>query len=161
MMRAPRKIEWALIAVTALLAVPLFAARGGTPNLGKATEITITATPEDKGLLECSLARVIGGHRCAYRTAQSQWDQQPAPRDLIQPFVATDGDVYLMSGLFEDPAVKPRLGRRWHTVRFVARCQVRMLDNLVDVAIRFHPTDPWLPTPEAIYVAEVQSCQIE
>src|SRR5262245_36615148 len=120
-MKVQRKIEWLLIAFTAVLAVPLFAARGGTPNLGKLTELTITATPEDRGLLECSLPRVVGGHRCAYRTARSGWDEQPSPRDLIQPFVATDGDVYLMSGLFEDPAVKPRLGPRWGNARFVAR----------------------------------------
>jgi len=154
-----RRIEWALTALTAVIAVPLFAARGGTPRLGKVIQLSVTATPEDKGLLECSLPRPVGEHRCAYRTARSKWDNPPARSDLIQPFVAIDGDVYLLSGLFEDASVRSHLRR--HATRFTASCRVRLLDEVTDVAFHFHPTDPWLPPDYPLYVGEVLSCDAE
>jgi hypothetical protein len=150
-----------MIALTFAIAVPLFAARGGTPHLGGVIPLSITATPEDKGLLECSLPRPIGPHRCAYRTAEARWESAPSPHDLVQPFVSTDGIVYLISGLFDDPAVRPHLGPRYATIRFTANCRVRVLDHVSDVGFRFHPTDRWLSPPDPIYAVEALSCSVD
>jgi hypothetical protein len=156
----PRRIEWALTALTAVIAVPLFAARGGTPRTGKVIQLTVTPTPEDEGGLECSLPKSIGEHRCAYRTARSRWDDPPARSDLIRPFVAIDGDVYLLSGLFEDGSVRAHM-RRNPRARFTASCKVHLLDTVTDVAFRFHPTDRWLPPDYPLYIGEVRSCHVE
>ena len=156
-----RKLEWALVLLTGTLAVPLFLARGSTPHTGAVMEIVVTTVPMDRDRLQCRLSRPIAGHRCAHRDDTTPWVPPPSEHDLIQPFVSVDHELYLMAGLFDEANVRTTVRRRIAGSRFTARCKSRLLERVRDARIRFHPTDPWGPEGEPVWVAEVLSCKIE
>jgi hypothetical protein len=156
-----RKLEWALVLLTGVLAVPLFLDRGRTPRKGTVLELVVTAVPVDLQRLQCRLPRPINDHRCAYRDDQTPWLPPPSERNLIRPFVSIEHTLYLMSGLFDDENVKTTVQQRMPDSRFTARCKSRLLDLVSDAKVRFRFTDPWGPEGEPVWVAEVISCKIE
>ncbi|HEX7672364.1 MAG TPA: hypothetical protein VF395_22375 [Polyangiaceae bacterium] len=160
-MRVAPKREWAILAVSCALSVPLFLSRGRMPRIGTVLEAPITVTPADQPNLGCELGRAVGTYRCAYRDDETPFRPPPAPHDLVQPFLTTERALYLVPGLFDAPAVRTHLERQYSGARFTARCQLRLVERVLDFKFRFHVTDPWVTPKEPSWVGEPLSCVVE
>jgi hypothetical protein len=146
---------------TVVLAVPLFLSRGGGFHFaGRSVVASLAVAPSDRHALACALDRPIGQRRCAYR---SDTGAAPAvePRDLIQPFVTSEGETLLVAGFFEMPPIATRLVRQYSNARFTARCKLRLVEQVKDVRVRLHPAEPWSSPDEPLWMAEPESCRIQ
>jgi hypothetical protein len=134
--------------------------RGRPPGVGAILDAPISVVPEDAERLGCVLPYAVGAYRCEYADDFNRFAPPPTPGERVQPFVTTEHDVYLVPGLFTQPAIAAfSAGHRG--VRFVARCRVRLLARVPTPRIRFQPTDGWDDSKDPAWLAEPVSCVAE
>jgi hypothetical protein len=151
--------EWSLVAVTAVLSAVLWLARGGAPRVGDLVEAPITLVPTDRDGLECALSHPVGRYRCAYSDAGTPTSPPPDPAEVIQPYVTTSRALFLVPGLFEVLSVRLFVARVAPSRRFVARCKLRLVEQVPEFQTRFRTEDAWAKAREPSWVAEPVSCE--
>jgi hypothetical protein len=71
--------------------------------------------------------------------------------------MTTERALYLVPGLFEQPAVATYVSRHVEGARFTARCKLRLVEMVDDYELRFRRDSPWGKGQPA-WVAEPVSC---
>jgi len=135
-------------------------ATGGAP----ATAAAITLVTSDRADLDCAAASAIQGFRCGFanETTAAQGDEQ----NKLKPYYTLDRHLYLIPGLFLEPAVAKRYQSelpnkpREQLKRFTANCQLKVVGKLSGVRLRWLATGTW-SNPEDADVATIASCKIE
>lgn len=158
-----RRIEWSLVVVAALAAVPLWLWRGGG-GPGTVIEVPLTLVTADKHALTCALNRPVGRYRCAFSAPDAAWPTPPSPADTLTQYLTTERRLLLIPGLFEQPALRARYeserpqGRRLSELhRFTATCRVRLLEKVQWVHTRWAKRGKW-DRSEGAWVVEPLGC---
>lgn len=153
------KVEWLVTGIAAVSAVVLFHARGAVPRAGAVVEATITLGPDDRDGLHCAHPVDIEGTRCAYLDPET-----PAPplksESTLYPVLTTDRVMYLVAGLFDEPAVRTYLERTISRRRYTARCQLRLVRELTTYQTRFG-SGSWESARVATWVAIPSACRVQ
>jgi hypothetical protein len=140
---------------------------------GQAENIRITLISADYDRLACVLDRKISGVHCEYETETKKWERdRNAPLDnnrkqLIQPYSASPGNsLILVAGLWSHPDVAMRIHNEPAGVvpekkqaRFLVDCQVKPLEKLSKITLRWSKTQKWAKQGPA-WVAIAESCTV-
>ena len=155
------------LAVAAVVIVSAYLAtrRGAlTPATGSATSAAITLVTSDRADVDCVSAKDLNGLRCGFSTEIANW--QGDEQNKLKPFFTTDRRMYLIPGLFLEPAVAARYRSeppnkpREQLKRFTAQCQIKVIGKLAGVRTHWIANAAW-SDPQDIDVATVSSCKIE
>jgi hypothetical protein len=155
-----RKLEWAVVVAGLSCAVPLWRARDPGASPGDVVEEPITLVPEDRDKLACMLDHPISGYSCAYRAPGEPTDPPPPAKNVIVPCMTIERTLYLVAGLFEDPAVSRRVSSGYGYRRFTARCKLRLVELVTGYELRFANDAPWGREGPA-WLVEPVSCVTE
>ena len=77
-------------------------------QVGLVVDAPITLITSDRENLSCALYDVVGRLRCRFRAPGRPWPDSVPPTDLLAPYVTLDHHMYLVPGLFEQPAILAR-----------------------------------------------------
>lgn len=147
-----------MVLVTLIGSAALWAGtRGHALARGDTVDAPITLVPGDRNGVACSLPRAEGSYRCGYLEDGAAVVPPPAARDLIAPYMTTEGATYLIPGLFETAGVTRYLSNHPENVRFTARCRLRLIRFTNFYLLRFRPSDPWGDGAPA-WIAEPLDC---
>jgi len=155
---APKE-EWALVLAAFALSVPLWLVKNRAVGPGHVVEEPITLVPEDHGRLACMRERSVGRYSCEYRARALGRDASLHKADILAPYMTTERALYLVPGLFEQPAVAAYVSRHVEGARFTARCKLRLIEMVNDYELRFRGDSPWGKGQPA-WVAEPVSCVV-
>ncbi len=103
----------------------------------------------------------MGPYRCEFRAPGTPWPDAFAPVDKLAPYFTLDRKLYVIPGLFEQPAIAKRYAddeqrhlAREQRARFVATCRLKLVDHLKDFQTRWlkggewnHQDDAWVADP--------------
>ena len=162
-----RKVILGLVVAAVIIFAAYFATRrsplistGGSP----ATSAAITLVTSDRADLDCVSRKGIQGFNCGFSTEILNW--QGDEQNKLKPYYTVDRHLYLIPGLFLDPAVAKRLQAeppnkpREQLKRFTARCQIKVIGKLTGVRTRWLVNTAW-SNPEDIDVATASDCKVE
>ncbi|HEY8924986.1 MAG TPA: hypothetical protein VIU64_11445 [Polyangia bacterium] len=167
-LRRPRGFEWILVGVAALIAWKLWDWRGSVTGPGKTTTAPITLVSADRDDLACAFGGTIAGkYRCEFDASAKPWPNPPAPGERLAPYFTTERQLYLIPGLFEQSALQKRYAadtgshlQRDQQKRFVARCELRLVEKVEKVKTRWLRGGDFNDADNA-WVAEPKSCTVE
>lgn len=164
-----KRSEWLLVlGGLAAMALLLVVSRGRPPEAGSTLMADITLVTVDRHRLSCALSRPVGPYRCGFATPEkgAQPVDVPEARRLA-PYVTTDRILYLVPGLFQQPALlahyeAERANRTPHhkPKRFIARCEVRLLERIDRFYTRWARNGKWATSGPA-WVVEPLDCKVE
>jgi hypothetical protein len=160
-------VEWLIVAAAALLGWLLFSLRGHLPSANDVIDAPITLITSDREDLGCAAERFFGRYRCEYRAADRRWPAPPAPAEQLAGYYTEDRRMFLIPGLFEQPALAARYAQESpnHTSRdslrrFTAQCKLRLLERTEGFQVRWVRGQDWSPGTTA-WVAEPIECHIK
>lgn len=163
----PGRRDWLVVLVAFALAWPLWSWRGRVNQVGLVVDAPITLITSDRENLSCALDAVVGRYRCRFRDAGGPWPDPWPPGDLLAPYVTTDRHMFLVPGLFEQPAILARYAQESpkdvppeRLRRFVARCKLRLVERIERFQARWSEHSNFGPQNGA-WVAEPISCTVE
>lgn len=124
---------WIVLSALGLGLLLTFAFRGKPPyRPGVVRELSITVVPEDRHRLKCLEEHQVGGLSCEERSATR-----------LAPYVTTNRELVLLSGVFSHTAVQEeerrRRGRHGSARRFTINCQVELIDYTQTHRAQFGP----------------------
>jgi hypothetical protein len=102
--------------------------------------------------------------RCAFVTPEKP--VQVDEKNKLQPFFTVDRRLFLVPGLFLDPAVElrfksePPTKPREQLTRFVARCKLQIQKPVTNVRVRWTARDNF-GDPQPAEIATVVECKVE
>jgi hypothetical protein len=160
---ASSRSEWLLVIAALAIAGLLWNVRGRGPRAGDVVDAPLTLTTADRDQLACALDRPVGPWRCAF-TASGQPAGVSRP---LAPYLTTTRALYLIPGLFEQPALAARLREEppedrppESLRRFVALCRVRLREPVDAVRVRWASRSAFGPEERA-WAAEPLDCKVE
>jgi hypothetical protein len=140
---------------------------------GRTVDVAITLVTADTRDLACASDEAVGGARCLYDAKGNPRDGLPVGDDagrsaeVLAPYMTTDNVLFLVPGLFAEPAIAKRFAEEPPTVgrdrlkRFTARCSMKIEGRARDVAVRWEPTAAFGPQPDGAWVGRVSGCSID
>jgi hypothetical protein len=140
---------------------------------GRTVDVGITLVTADSRDLACASDETVAGARCLYdakgtlRDGLPTGDEAGRAADVLAPYMTTDNVLFLVPGLFAEPAIAKRFAEEPPTVsrdrlkRFTAHCQLKIEARAKDLAVRWEPTAAFGPQPDGAWVGRVSSCSIE
>ena len=162
--RPPGKRGWLVFAGVAAVLLIVWMAWGrgsGGTVLGAITLVT-----SDRDDLACASDKAVGRYRCEFRAPGTPWPDAPAPADRLAGYYTVDQKLYVIPGLFEQPALAKRYAEeeqrhlaRDQRPRFVVNCQLKLVDHLKDFQTRWLKNGEWGHQDDAP-VAIPSDCQI-
>ena len=137
---------------------------GATAAAGSTVAADITLITSDRADVDCSAAAGIDAYRCGFTDENMPWhgDEQ----NKLKPFYTTDRHLYLIPGLFMQPALQERFKSeppdkpRDLLKRFTAKCNLKIAGKVGGVRVRWLSTGAW-SNPEEVEVATVIDCKVE
>lgn len=131
---------------------------------GDTVSADITLITSDRADVECSAANGIGAFRCGFSDESTAWkgDEQ----NKLKPYYTTDRHIYLIPGLFLEPALQTRFKSeppekpRDQLKRFTAHCNLKILGKVGGVKVRWLATGAW-SNPEEVDAATVVDCKVD
>lgn len=139
---------------------------------GKTVPMQITLITSDFDRLGCVMDKEVGGAHCEYKTESETWAQSGTAADdnkknIIQPYsLSPTNQLVLVGGLWAQPDVNRRLhDEPWQAIsekklqRFIAECQVRLVEQQNQVTIRWAKDQAWGKQGPA-WVGIAESCKI-
>ncbi|HEY4188337.1 MAG TPA: hypothetical protein VGP07_24905 [Polyangia bacterium] len=161
----PRAVKWLVVGIAAIVAGSLWSWRGKVGG-AKPVDAPITLVTSDREDLACALDRAIGKYKCEFSAPGQRWSDAPAAKDRLAPYFTVDRQLYLVPGLFEQPALAARYqsespqGRpRDKLRRFVARCKLRLVEKVDGLKTRWLVGGNFGPSDGA-WVAEPEDCKV-
>lgn len=142
-------------------------------QVGGETTVAVTLITADAERLACAHGTVVEGLRCAYDGNRRPWPAEPdAPLDdngarTIQPYRTADTNTLIfIAGLWN----QPELALRRHQepaeqyavkklLRFTAYCQVKLIAELPNAALRWDVRGRWEQNQTAL-VARPLACSL-
>jgi hypothetical protein len=165
-LRRPRGLEWVIVGVAVFAAWKLWDWRGNVTAPGKPVDAPITLVTSDREDLACAYGGSVGHYRCELEAAGKPWPTPPPARDRLAPYFTTGRQMYLIPGLFEQPALAARYASerpggvpREKLRRFVAHCQLRLVERIEHFQTRWLAGGNFNDSDSA-WVAEPVSCQV-
>lgn len=166
-----RPRRWQVVAgvVLALALIWVFWGRGGGGSEKKGATIpaAITLVTTDRDDLACATDKSVGKYRCEFRAPGTAWPDPPAPADRLAGYYTIEQKLYVIAGLFEQPALARRYAdeeqrhlARDQRPRFVAKCQLTLVDHLKDFQTRWLKDGGWNHQDDA-WVATASDCQVQ
>jgi hypothetical protein len=157
------------LAVAAVIIFAAYFATRRSPLISTAespaTSAAITLVTSDRTDLDCVSRKGIRGFYCGFSTEIINW--QGDEQNKLKPYYTLDRHLYLIPGLFLEPAVTKRYQSevptnkpREQLKRFTARCQIKVVGKLTGVRTRWLAGTAW-SNPEDIEVATVSDCKVE
>jgi hypothetical protein len=134
-------------------------------SAGDTVAADITLITSDRGDVDCAAAAAVDPYRCGFTDENMPWkgDEQ----NKLKPFYTVDRHLYLIPGLFTQPALQERYkaeppeGKARDTLkRFTAKCNLKIAGKLGGVRVRWLATGAW-SNPEEAEVATVIDCKVE
>ena len=157
-----RRPVWIAFAVVAAVVLALWAWRGHRGGI--AASITLVTTDRDD--LACASEQRFGRYRCEFRSPGVAWPDPPAPADCLVGYYTVEQQLYVIPGLFDQPALADRYASdeshkiaRDQRQRFAAACQLKVIDRMRNFQTRWLKTGDWGHQDEAP-VATVSDCRI-
>lgn len=153
---------WVIVLGGLLAAWPLWNERGEPEALepGGVIQQDLTLVPADGSRLDCGLDRDVGGYRCRFNTRLVRRSVPPA--DQLAPYVSVKGRLFLVGALFQEERVRAHAKARGlgaTAPRFTARCEMRVLERIDRVRVRFGPIARWTWS-EGVWVVEPIRCDV-
>src|SRR3569623_1119702 len=93
----PQVVRWLIIGIAAIVAGSLWSWRGKAAAQ-TTVDAPITLVPADREDLACALGKAVGQYKCEFRAAGQPWPAAPAPKDKLDPYFATDRQLFLIPG---------------------------------------------------------------
>ena len=163
---------WIAIGVGVVIAVLLVLKPGsggpggsqGLPAVGSTTTGDLTLVTADRNELECAAANGFQNYHCGF--ADEKQARQVEERQKLRPFMTVDRQLYLIPGLFLEPAISQRYNSeppnkpRPELKRFTAKCTIKVVGELDGVKLRWAPEGTWEPAKK-FPIANVSDCKIE
>jgi hypothetical protein len=160
---------WIVVGVVAAAALSFAIVRGSKPKgdaslvAGTTQQGDLTLVTADRDELECSAATGFQQYQCGF--VDDKQARQVDERQKLRPFMTVNRTLYLIPGLFLEPAISGRYNQepkapRDQLKRFTAKCSIKILGELDAVKLRWSPTGTWEP-PKKFPVATVSGCKIE
>jgi hypothetical protein len=158
-----------LLAVDIYLGTPLGAApkkKAPEYTVGQDIDVAVTLVTTDSRTLACASQEVVKGKRCEFDGKKEPWaksaDVKLAPLDTLAPYKTTDDQLFLIPGLFADPALKHRLEidpptSNGEHARFVANCKLHIEGKIGHMQTRWHLNGEW-GTANDGWVGTVSNC---
>jgi hypothetical protein len=131
---------------------------------GSTVSADITLITSDRADVDCAAATGIGEYRCGFSDENMPWNGDEAKK--LKPFYTTDRHLYLVPGLFLQPALQERFKAeppdkpRDQLKRFTAKCELKILGKIGGVRVRWLATGTW-SNPEEVEAATVESCKVD
>ncbi len=153
----------AVVIVGAALAMQHTPGEPGAQS-GSTVAADITLVTSDRADVDCAAAAGVGTYRCGFSDENMPWHGQEA--DKLKPYYTTDRHLYLIPGLFLQPALQERLKSeppdkpRDLLKRFTAKCNLKIAGKLGGVRVRWLATGTW-SNPEEVDVATAIDCKVE
>jgi hypothetical protein len=160
---APRRPRWLIVAAFAVVALALWFWRGGHG----AVAASITLVTSDHDDLACASEQAFGRYRCEFRAPGVPWPDPPAPADRLIGYYTGEQKLYVIPGLFEQPALAARYATeephklpRDQRPRFSAACQLKVVDQMRNFQTRWVKNGDWGHQDEAP-VATASDCRVQ
>jgi hypothetical protein len=149
--------DWVLVAIGIAIAALGFAYRGSPPGAGSVIKAEFTLVPVDADQLACASNRQFETLHCAY---VADGKSAPLTDRPVVPAVTVARELFFVAGLFQDPTLAEyvRTHRNKPQERFTATCQIRLVEHVDDMLVRFR--GPAFTPAEPGWVADVQSCRV-
>ena len=138
----------------------------GSPSspTGSTVAADITLITSDRADVDCSAVAGVGAYRCGFSDENMPWHGEE--QNKLKPYYTTDRHLYLIPGLFLQPAVQDRFKSeppdkpRDLLKRFTAKCNLKIAGKVGGVRVRWIATGTW-SNPEEVDVATVVDCKVE
>jgi hypothetical protein len=160
---APRRPRWILIAAVVVAALALWSWRGSRGSV----DGSLTLVTSDRDDLACASEQSFGRYRCEFRAPGVPWPDPPAPADRLVGYYTVEQKLYVIPGLFEQPALsaryaaeEPRKVPRDQRPRFSAACRLKVTDQMRNFQTRWVKNGGWNHQDEAP-VAIASDCHIQ
>ena len=152
----------AVVIIGAALAMQRTPGSPGAQSGTVAADITLITS--DRADVDCSAVAGVAAYRCGFSDENMPWhgDEQ----NKLKPFYTTDRHLYLIPGLFLQPALQERFKSeppdkpRDLLKRFTAKCNLKIAGKVGGVRVRWLATGTW-SNPEEVDVATVIDCKVE
>ena len=152
----------AVVIIGGALAMQRTPQEPNTPGSTVAADITLITS--DRNDVDCSAATGIGEFRCGFSDENMPWNGDEQKK--LKPFFTTDRKLYLVPGLFTNPAVQDRYKSeppdkpRDLLKRFTAKCNLKIAGKVGGVRVRWLASSNWSDAQEA-EVATVVDCKVD
>ncbi len=140
--------------------------RGSGTGRGSTVQAEITLVTSDRDDLACASDKAVGPYRCEFRAPGTPWPDAFAPVDKLAGYFTLDRKLYVIPGLFEQPAIAKRYAEdeqrhlaREQRARFTATCRLKLVDHLKDFQTRWVKGGEWNHQDDA-WVATASDCQV-
>jgi hypothetical protein len=157
-----RRSVWIAFAAVAAVVLAFWGWRGHG-----AIDASITLVTTDRDDLACASEQRFGRYRCEFRAPGVAWPDPPAPADRLVGYFTVEQQLYVIPGLFEQPALAARYASeesrklpRDQRPRFAATCKLKVSDHMRDFQTRWLKTGDWGKQGEAP-VATATDCRIQ
>ena len=136
----------------------------GSPSLSGEVAADITLLTSDSADVDCSAAKGVEPYHCGFTDENLAWkgDEQ----HKLKPFYTTDRHLYLIPGLFSQPALQERYKAepadkpRDQLKRFTAKCTLKIVGKVGGVRVRWLTSGAW-SNPDEVEVATPSNCKVE
>lgn len=144
---------------------------GPTYSIGQEIDVAITLVSTDAKALACASRDAVDGRHCELESSRPEkaWSKpvgQELPREqqILAPYKTTDDVMFLIPGLFSQPALVERLeidppvfGIEHN--RFNAHCKLKILGKMPKLDVRWAPEGPWYPATN-VFVGTASGCTV-
>ena len=138
----------------------------GSPDSqpGSTVAADITLITSDRADVDCSAVAGVGAYRCGFSDENMPWHGEE--QNKLKPYYTADRHLYLVPGLFLQPAVQERFKSeppdkpRDSLKRFTAKCNLKIAGKVGGVRVRWLSTGAW-SNPEEVEVATIIDCKVE
>ena len=135
-----------VVATVVAVALVVWIWRGHGSKSGS-IDASINLVTSDRDDLACASAQTFGRYRCEFRAPGVPWPNLPSPADRLAGYYTVDQQLYVIPGLFEQPALatryaaeEPRKLARDQRPRFAAACQLKVIGHMHDFQTRWVKT---------------------
>ena len=157
---------WGVVVAAALVGLALWSWRGRVPGPGSTIAASISLVTSDQEDLACASDRSFGRYRCEFRAPGERWPAPPAPAEQMAAYYTTEQRLFVIPGLFQQPAVAaryaaeaPRNLPRDQRPRFSVHCRLKLVQQLYNFQARWLARGDWGPEDHA-WVAVASDCSI-
>lgn len=142
-----------------------------TYAVGQEIDVAITLVSTDAKALACASASEVAGRHCELEASNPEraWSKSlsqelPAEQRVLAPYKTTEDLMFLIPGLFSEPAlierlkIDPPVFGIEHS-RFTAHCKLRILGKVPKLTVRWAPSGPWYPATN-VFVGSASDCTV-
>lgn len=145
--------------------------RPPTYSIGQDLDVAITLVTTDVVAISCASGEEVDGRHCAFESSnpETKWSKAvskelPTEERILVPYKTTDDVMFLIPGLFDQPALVERLKVDppvfgVEHVRFNAHCKMKIVGKVGKLDVRWSPNGKWHPATN-VFVGTVADCKL-